>query len=735
MLKAFCSKTIGLTALVACLLLISLNIHVKESQADPANNWYTQSHYGLFSHFTYGSSSFNQTIYPNGTIPLNLNELGNNFNATQFAADVNSFGVDYVTLTGWHYAMNALYPSAKMNLWRGAGHASSHDVIQDLINALQPYGIELALYIHVTDGHDFTVADQTATGWNDSSNGYLVWNNFINDVVTEMGNRYGTGIAGYWIDMVFDGPFQTKIDKPRLRTSLLAGNSNRIIVGNGSTGDAANSQGGGTTDYTAREYYGQPADINTWTATYNQTATVMTTDGQWWASTPTGTNQMKNTAENMFRFTVLEAGVNQNGGGMLWNAGNYAGFGVLWPDGVKTGLQTLGGYINAVGASLKNVFPSTSYARSSGTTLNSLPNGIVATKATNNLIEYIHVLNPPVGKVLTLPAPSDGKTFSTPTILKNGHAVAITQNATNVTLTLGAADNWDSLDTVIRMVASGGSTGGVIKKNDTDASIAYSGTWGYSGSRNVGDYSNDVHYTTTNGNYFEYTFNSTGIDYITSKDVNYGNIDIYIDGVYKQTVSALNAGGYIPQQVLYSNRSLSPGSHTIKGIKTSGVYMQLDVLDVVTPNLALNKTVTASSAVSNSDWALAKATDGLTFSSPGSMGWSSLNSLTTNHTEWVTVDLTTSQALSKVLLYPRNDGANTGYGFPINFTIQLSTDNINWTTVATQTGYALPAGVGQSFTFSSQNARYVKINGTSLRANPNDINQYRMQFAEIVVNP
>ncbi len=150
-------------------------------------------------------------------------------------------------------------------------------------------------------------------------------------------------------------------------------------------------------------------------------------------------------------------------------------------------------------------------------------------------------------------------------------------------------------------------------------------------------------------------------------------------------------------------------------------------------NKALNKTVTASSSVSDSNWNAANSVDGQRSSVSGSVGWSSNNSTTVNHTEYITVDLGYASSIGKVDIYPRNDSPNTGYGFPVDFTIQISTDNTNWTTVVTRTGYALPAGTLQSFTFNAINARYVKINGTSIRQNPNDGNLYRMQFAELEV--
>lgn len=144
-------------------------------------------------------------------------------------------------------------------------------------------------------------------------------------------------------------------------------------------------------------------------------------------------------------------------------------------------------------------------------------------------------------------------------------------------------------------------------------------------------------------------------------------------------------------------------------------------------------TVTASSSIENFGWFLTKANDGQTSSVSGAMGWSSNNSLTTNHTEWVQLDYGSNRTISQVKLYPRNDGTNLGYGFPVNFTIQLSTNGTTWTTVDTQTGAAKPSGV-QTYSFTASSARYVKVTGTSLRTNPNDVNAYRMQFAEIATS-
>ncbi|CAG7644737.1 hypothetical protein PAESOLCIP111_04790 [Paenibacillus solanacearum] len=138
-----------------------------------------------------------------------------------------------------------------------------------------------------------------------------------------------------------------------------------------------------------------------------------------------------------------------------------------------------------------------------------------------------------------------------------------------------------------------------------------------------------------------------------------------------------------------------------------------------------------SSSHEGSGWTFANMYDGIRSSVSGKLGWSSQNNTSANHTEWFTADLGSAKTISRVDLYPRNDATRVGDCFPIDFTIEVSADNVNWTTVSTKTNYAKPGNQAQSFTFAPQSARYVKINGTNLRTD--QYGAYRMQFAEIEV--
>jgi alpha-L-rhamnosidase len=155
-------------------------------------------------------------------------------------------------------------------------------------------------------------------------------------------------------------------------------------------------------------------------------------------------------------------------------------------------------------------------------------------------------------------------------------------------------------------------------------------------------------------------------------------------------------------------------------------------LSVPGTNLALNKPVSASSSIDAWGWGLKLAVDGQRGSTGSSNGWTTNDKTNVNHTEWINIDLQQQQNINMVVLYPRND-ADAGFGFPIDFTIQVSSDNTNWKTVVNQTNYPFPGAEAQMFSFSEEGARYVRVHGTNLRPNPNDGNLYRMQLAEIEI--
>ncbi|CAM4384631.1 hypothetical protein FHS16_003537 [Paenibacillus endophyticus] len=140
----------------------------------------------------------------------------------------------------------------------------------------------------------------------------------------------------------------------------------------------------------------------------------------------------------------------------------------------------------------------------------------------------------------------------------------------------------------LAIAVSDTSRGRHVLVNNDDSDISYKGAWQHGRNRGLGDYKDDVQYTENNNDYFEYQFAGTGIELITEKDSSQGDIDIYVDDVFKQTISTYNSSRQI-RQTVYSIQGLTEGTHTIKAVKKSGYYMLLDLLsfriaDMISPD-------------------------------------------------------------------------------------------------------------------------------------------------------
>ena len=168
-----------------------------------------------------------------------------------------------------------------------------------------------------------------------------------------------------------------------------------------------------------------------------------------------------------------------------------------------------------------------------------------------------------------------------------------------------------------------------------------------------------------------------------------------------------------------------------------------------TVNLALGTEVRSSTSVDNFGWFAEYVTNGMRDFDEENVirGWSSAirffnpEIARENSTQWIKIDLGDVYTISQVDLYPRPDEGNVGAYFPIDFVIQVSTEDsawkqndegdTDWITVVTQTGVDKPAGGAvQSYTFEPIEARYVRIKATNLQRGSDG---YVFQLAEIEV--
>jgi hypothetical protein len=132
-----------------------------------------------------------------------------------------------------------------------------------------------------------------------------------------------------------------------------------------------------------------------------------------------------------------------------------------------------------------------------------------------------------------------------------------------------------------------------IMVNDTEANFDHvPGDWTYSSARGLGDYSGDVHYTQTDGQYVQYTFTGSAISWIGEMNPDMGNVGVYLDGVFQATVNCFSTTR-VAQQRLFTATNLSAGSHSLKLVKNGGTYMILDAFAVVPVNFWLTTSPTA----------------------------------------------------------------------------------------------------------------------------------------------
>ncbi|GHA07800.1 hypothetical protein GCM10010329_33170 [Streptomyces spiroverticillatus] len=111
--------------------------------------------------------------------------------------------------------------------------------------------------------------------------------------------------------------------------------------------------------------------------------------------------------------------------------------------------------------------------------------------------------------------------------------------------------------------------------NDTAGGVTYGGAWTYGGGRGYGDYGDDVHYTRANGDSVSYTFNGTGVDFLTEKFSDLGTADVYVDGTLRTTVDLTSTARQV-QQTVFGISGLPQGVHTVKVVKRSGTYLVVD---------------------------------------------------------------------------------------------------------------------------------------------------------------
>lgn len=440
-------KNLKIILLTIGLSWLAIGVNAQTNNRDD----YRKTSYGIFVHYGFGGTAEDQygcsiTQYADGSIPESVDEVANNFDVQGFVDDIAEMSPEYLIFTAWHCWQYPLYPSAVIDEWLDEKHSSERDVIQELLDACDAKGIDVYLYAQPSEAHNFSPEQQEKVGYISRSAYSETYNDFLNEMIAELTNRYKSQIKGFWFDK---GLYYGSTDTERIGETVRAIMPEAAII--------ANTFAGVSADFGAVEIMSVEAnfegegypntdkdDEETWPAFDRSISFV--SDRAWFAQP----GNLRYTSEQMYKYTVLEAGVNEEGGGVAWAIGPYPGAEISWNNNVLSGMTGLGEMIDEVGESIKGTTPSASWPTAEGTTISDLEWGI-ATRSADGEYEYLHVLNAPSGTTLTIAAPADGKEYTSAVNLRTGNSCEITQTANELTITLNANDSWDAVDAVFKL--------------------------------------------------------------------------------------------------------------------------------------------------------------------------------------------------------------------------------------------------------------------------------------------
>lgn len=497
---------------------------------------------GVFSHYVWNGYGMTPGIpFADGTNAKTIDEFVAALDVEHYTDQLVEAGMQYLVFTAWHSGTCPLFPSTAMKKWApDRPSCPQYDLLGKVVDSCRAKGIRILFYCHpfqpVCEPH----------------------NDWINDLFAELVERYGSRIDGLWLDENMQNCTQDSVvDYRRLMKTLKERQPDLILIHN---------NGGYQT-------YGTDAGVQEvqWENEQGRVGSIYQIFRQT-APTP----------ESVLITTVIQAATNSLGGGVQWSI-----------DAHGAGKDTRGGLhqqdyptfkkfselLKPIAASVKDTNPSTSFPPPFNgvvTRKSDLKWG-VATRAWDDSREFLHVLVPPQGNQLQLPPPADGKVFANAKLLASGKPVQLAQHSRGLTLTLPPGISWDPTDTVIAMDVA--NPGGVALVNNTSRHASYSGaSWQYLPNRNLGEFRNDVHAASADGDSCSFTFNGTEIEWISSYGPDFGLVEISLNGTPQTTVDLSKGKGTFKR--VFVKGGLPRGTHTLTLTKKSGKQMTVDAFRV-----------------------------------------------------------------------------------------------------------------------------------------------------------
>ena len=220
--------------------------------------WLAEAKYGIGLHWT------SQSLPRDKTEPMPFVQAVEQFDLPRMVEQCVEAGAGWLLFTISHAEQWIPFPCRTMDRVL-PGRTCERDLMGELADAIDRHGIRLIFY-YPSVATDDDPEWQRASGWLYDTASYTA---LQYDIVTEIGERYGDRLAGWWVDNCYDafgcpgrghhlhpslGGFSDLYDFARYAEALRCGNPARLVTFNFmGTGAWRSSLGRGIVDYGAGE--------------------------------------------------------------------------------------------------------------------------------------------------------------------------------------------------------------------------------------------------------------------------------------------------------------------------------------------------------------------------------------------------------------------------------------------------------------------------------------------------
>ena len=211
-------------------------------------DWFSKAGYGLFVHWTTYS-------LPEKGEKKEYFKAVEDFDIDTFVSQILETGAKFVFFTATHADMSVPFPLPALDEIIPNHTSKNRDLISELADKLEPYGIRLMLYFNGEGSGSTDPEWQTVTKFKDDIYTHAEYCYKVTEAISK---KYGKKIHGWWIDCCYEAPVcggrGARYDYKRYAEALRAGNPDSIVAFNfRGTEEWGSEWGRGIADYQAGE--------------------------------------------------------------------------------------------------------------------------------------------------------------------------------------------------------------------------------------------------------------------------------------------------------------------------------------------------------------------------------------------------------------------------------------------------------------------------------------------------